>query len=74
MLKQNRLRKLLVQYIELHKYWNDKADYYFNNHSYYLCDFEIEDGFEPLFQEACSNRNIFYYKIKNLKKKIWLKK
>jgi len=72
MLKQIRLRKLLVQHIELHKYWKNKADYYFKHHSYYLCDFEIEDGYEPLFQEACKNREIFYWKIRSLKKKIWL--
>jgi len=72
MLKRNRLRKLLVQYIELHKYWDDKADYYFKNHSYYLLDYEIEDKHEPLFNEACKNREVFYWKIEGLKNKIWL--
>jgi len=68
MRKQIRLRKLLVQYIKLQNYWQEKSDYYFSNNSYYLLDYEIEDKYEPLFNEACENKNIFPIKVEDLKK------
>jgi hypothetical protein len=68
--KRKRLKKLLKQYEQMHQHWQDKADYYFKNHSYYLGCIEIEEEYEPHFKLACENRNIFFFKIQDLERKL----